>query len=72
MIAATNAAKLLDGYRGQAASDRTAVAASIVALARLADALGERIEAIDINPLVALPGAGGLVALDGLVVLRDS
>jgi len=70
MIAATNAGKLLDGYRGQAASDRAAVATAIVALARLADALGERIEAIDINPLVALPGAGGLVALDALVVLR--
>jgi acetyltransferase len=72
MIAATNAGKLLEGYRGQAATDRAAVAASIVALARLADALGEHVEAIDINPLVALPGSGGLVALDGLVVLRGS
>ena len=70
MIAATNAGALLGGHRGQAASDRDAVAEALVALARLADALGERIEAIDINPLVALPGPGGLVALDGLVVLR--
>ena len=45
--------------------------AALVALGRLAHDLGERIESIDINPLVALPAGHGCVALDALVVLRE-
>jgi len=47
------------------------VLAALIALGRLAYDLGDTIESIDINPLVALPPAMGAVALDALVVLRD-
>ncbi len=70
MIASTRVSPLLDGYRGGAALDRDAVIAALVALSQLAARLGDRLESIDVNPLVALPPGKGAVALDGLVVLR--
>jgi succinyl-CoA synthetase beta subunit len=48
------------------------VLAALSALGRLAHDLGDQIESIDINPLVALPDGQGAVALDALVVLRGS
>lgn len=59
---------LLDGSRGRPPSDREAVAAAIVSLSDLAFHLGDRIQSLDINPLIA--HAGGCVAVDGLVVAR--
>ncbi len=61
--------RLLDGYRGGPAADVEGVVAAIVALSTLAVELGEALEAVDINPVLARPaGAGGLVALDALVI----
>ena len=71
MLARTRAGTLLKGYRGGAALDRESVLAAMLSLARLAHDLGDRLEAIDINPLVALPAGQGALALDALVVLRD-
>jgi len=71
MIERTAAGALLKGFRGAEACDEGSVLAALVALGRLAHDLGERIESIDINPLVALPAGQGCVALDALVVLRD-
>ena len=71
MLARTNAGALLDGYRGAPPADRESVLAAMLALGRLAHDLGERVEAIDINPFVALPGSQGALALDALVVLRE-
>jgi hypothetical protein len=48
------------------------VLAALVALGRLAHDLGDKIESIDINPLVALPARQGALALDALVVLRSA
>ena len=45
--------------------------AALIALGRLAHDLGDRLESIDINPFVALPGGQGALALDALVVLRE-
>jgi acyl-CoA synthetase (NDP forming) len=70
MIERTTAGKLLKGYRGAPACDETGVLAALSALGRLAQDLGDQIESIDINPLVALPEGQGAVALDALVVLR--
>jgi acetyltransferase len=70
MIERTTAGKLLTGYRGAPASDKGSVLAALVALGRLAHDLGDQIESIDINPVVALPDGQGAVALDALVVLR--
>jgi hypothetical protein len=71
MLARTRAGTLLKGYRGAAAPDRNSVLSAMLALARLAHDLGDHLEAIDINPLVALPGRQGALALDALVVLRQ-
>ena len=43
---------------------------ALIALGRLAHDLGDQLESIDINPLVALPAGEGAIALDALVVLR--
>ncbi len=70
MIARTRVGRLLDGYRGAAKRDRAAVMAALVALGRLADALRDRLESIDVNPFAVLPAGEGGLALDALVVLR--
>jgi acetyltransferase len=70
MIERTTAGKLLKGYRGMPAGDEGSVLAALIALGRLANDLGDQIESIDINPVVALPDGQGAVALDALVVLR--
>ena len=71
MLERTRAGRLLQGYRGAPAADADSVLAAMLALARLAHDLGDRIESIDINPLVALPADQGALALDALVVLRE-
>ncbi len=72
MLARTSAGALLAGYRGAPPADRESVIAAMLALGRLAHDLGDRIESIDINPFVALPAGQGALALDALVVFRDS
>jgi hypothetical protein len=61
---------LLDGVRGGRPVDRDAVADAVVRLSALAVDLGDRLAALDINPLVA--GPGGCVAVDALVVGRSA
>ena len=70
MIERTTAGKLLKGYRGMPAGDEGSVLAALIALGRLANDIGDQVESIDINPVVALPDGQGAVALDALVVLR--
>ena len=59
---------LLDGVRGRPAADVEAVAATIARLANLASALGDLLDELDVNPLIA--GPGGCIAVDALVVPR--
>ena len=70
-IAQTRASTLLNGYRGSAPLDVGALANSMVALGRLASELGDVIESVDVNPLLVRAKGEGVVALDGLVVLRS-
>jgi acetyltransferase len=72
MIERTTARRLLKGYRGSAPCNEASVLAALVTLGRLAHDLGDQLESIDVNPLVALPGGQGAVALDALVVLRQA
>jgi acyl-CoA synthetase (NDP forming) len=71
-IRRTKAWHLLDGFRGGPHRDATAFADAMVALARLAARLGDRLESVDINPIVVLNEGQGAVALDALVVLREN
>jgi len=57
---------LLDGVRGGRPVDLEAVSDALVRLSFLAVDLGDRLAALDVNPLVA--GPGGCVAVDVLVV----
>lgn len=66
MLERTHAAKLMRGYRGEAALDAEAVLDALVALGRLAEDLADTIQSIDINPFVVLPRGG--LALDALFV----
>jgi hypothetical protein len=59
---------LLDGVRGAPASDVDAVAHAVSRLSLLAADLGDRLEALDVNPVIA--GPEGCVAVDALVVQR--
>jgi acyl-CoA synthetase (NDP forming) len=59
---------LFDGVRGWPPADVDALARAIVALSWLADDLGERLEALDANPVIC--GPEGCVAVDALVVPR--
>jgi acyl-CoA synthetase (NDP forming) len=61
---------LLDGLRGSPAVDIAAVAEAVSALARWVLAHPEVVE-VDINPLIALPGGQGVVALDAVFVASD-
>jgi len=65
---------LLAGHRGRPPADLDAVADAVVRLSVLARALGDRLAAIDANPLIC--GPDGCVAVDALVipaaVVRDA
>jgi acetate---CoA ligase (ADP-forming) len=59
---------LLDGWRGAAAVDLTALADVVVAFSTMATELGDVVEAVEANPVVA--SASGVVAVDALLVVR--
>jgi acyl-CoA synthetase (NDP forming) len=59
---------LLDGWRGAPAADVTALADAIVAFSRLAVELGDVLDAVEANPVIA--SARGAVAVDALAVVR--
>jgi acetate---CoA ligase (ADP-forming) len=61
---------LLDGIRGAPPADLDAVAATVARLSVLAVDIGDRLAALDINPLVA--GPGGCLAVDALVVATSA
>jgi acyl-CoA synthetase (NDP forming) len=59
---------LLDGVRGQPPADVDALVNAIVGLSWLAHDLGDRLEALDANPVIC--GPEGCVAVDALVLPR--
>jgi hypothetical protein len=69
MLGSLRAARLLDGVRGAPPASRDAVVRAITALSALAADLGDRLEALDINPLICGPDAA--VAVDALLIPRS-
>ena len=65
-------ARLLGGYRGHPAGDVTAAVRAIAAIAAAAEALGDRLIELDVNPLLVLPAGQGAVAVDALIVLASA
>lgn len=70
MIGELKTARLLTGYRGASSRDVAALADAIVAFARMAKSLGDRLAEAEINPLFVLAEGEGVRAADGLAVLR--
>ena len=60
---------VLAGYRGRAGCDMPALVDAIEAIAAFAIAHGDRLEELDVNPLLALPK--GAVAVDALIRMRE-
>jgi acyl-CoA synthetase (NDP forming) len=69
LLAGLRAARLLDGVRGAPPASRDAVVRAITALSALAADLGDRLEALDINPLICGPACA--VAVDALLIPRS-
>ena len=59
MIAELRGAKLFDGYRGQPAADKEALARTLVAASQMAAALAPRLKELDINPVFVGPSRRG-------------
>ena len=72
MIAETRAARVLRGTRGRGPYDTAALAAALSRLSIFAAEHGDRIDSAEINPFVVLPEGHGALALDAVVVTRNS
>lgn len=70
MLSELRGKAILEGVRGMPRADLHAAAACLVRLSRMATELGDRIAAVDINPLFVLADGEGVLAGDALVVLR--
>ena len=70
MIAELRAAKIFDGVRGKPASDKDALAKTLVDVSVMAAALGDRLKEMDINPIFVGAKGQGLAAADALIVLK--
>jgi acetyltransferase len=72
MLAELRGAALLHGHRGAPSSDVNAVAEAVSGLSRFAARHADELDAIDLNPLIALPRGQGVRAVDVLVVRRPA
>ena len=70
MIDEIKSGELLKGFRGRPLADVDALVAALLAFARMAEALGDRLIEAEINPLVVRPAGEGVAAVDGLILLR--
>jgi acetyl-CoA synthetase len=61
--------RVLTGYRGKPACDMPALVDAITAIASWAMAHADRLEEMDVNPLLALPT--GAMAVDALIRMRE-
>jgi acyl-CoA synthetase (NDP forming) len=72
MIAMTKGSQLLSGFRGSPRADLEALIDTLVRVSWLAVDWADRIEALDINPLLILPEGRGVAAVDALIELKNS
>jgi acetate---CoA ligase (ADP-forming) len=70
MIGELKSAPLLRGFRGRPAADVEALVEVIVAFSRMIEAIGGELQDAEINPMFVLPRGRGVVAADGLVVVK--
>jgi acetate---CoA ligase (ADP-forming) len=68
MLAQLPVLRLLSGYRGRPPGDLAALVQAVAGMSQLATELGDRIDAVDVNPLIVSPS--GAIAVDALVIPR--
>ncbi len=68
----TKGSALLYGFRGKARADVEALLDVMVRAGEMTADLSDRIEALDINPLLILPEGKGVIAVDALLALKDA
>lgn len=61
---------LLDGYRGRPKADLAALAQAVARMSELAYANADRIEVLEVNPLIVRAAGKGVVALDCVLTTR--
>jgi hypothetical protein len=72
MLAELRAAPLLNGFRGAAPADISALAQLIAQISALAAACRDQISEIEINPVLVHPQGQGLTIVDALVVGKNT
>ena len=70
MIRSIKGAPLLLGVRGRPAVDIKALASMLSRLSAFAMAAGDRLQSIDLNPVLAMPEGHGAWALDAVIDIR--
>jgi hypothetical protein len=64
MISELKGKQLLEGFRGRPCVDVKSLAAVLVQVGRMAVDLKEVLISLDLNPLMVLPGEGGVRVID--------
>jgi len=72
MIEQTRTSRVLRGFRGAPPADIESLIDVLISVGNLGLDWSERIEALDINPLLILPEVQGTVAVDALLILKDN
>lgn len=67
LIRSIRGAPLLLGARGRPVADIAALARTLSRLSAFAAAAGERLQAVDLNPLFAMPHGEGAFAADAVI-----
>jgi acyl-CoA synthetase (NDP forming) len=70
MINELKTSALLNGFRGSPIADSDALANAIFAFSNMVEAIGGELQEAEINPLFVLPRGKGVVAADGVVIVR--
>jgi hypothetical protein len=68
LIGSVRGARLLEGWRGAAALDRTTLVAALCAISRFAVAYREEVTGVEVNPFLVQVKGGQ--ALDALIALE--
>jgi acyl-CoA synthetase (NDP forming) len=72
MIDELKSAPLLKGFRGRPMADLDALVDAIVAFSNMIEAIGDKLQEAEINPLFVLSQGRGVVAADGVVVVKKT
>ena len=71
MIKSTKGYKLLTGFRGNPVADIDALADTLVKVSYLAAEGADKVNALDVNPLLVYPEGQGVLAVDALLEVKE-